>query len=292
MTRFISFHEAANLSQKAAHWLRTTLNPPLEDWIFAAIPRSGLFVLGYLSYLLALDAKQLAVAAPDLPAERLVLVDDCCLSGARFAQVLAEVSASHVVFVHLLSPAPVRKAILEQEPRVRACFAAQDLRIEQRFGEPGPDMARAVGGRRFWIGETERFAFAWGEPDQLLWNQQAGLLQTGWHATAPHRCLENRGVLPVDWRDVASGARLESPAEVYWRLDGEDVWLWHSTRDQVFQLSGSAARMWCALIARGSEEGALDYLQRHFEVEVESLCGDLGGFTKQLREQGLLITGT
>ena len=92
--RYVSYEDAERVARALATKLLEHLGPEtLTRCQFVALPRGGLFVLGMLAYLLDLRADQVsgslehssAVPSDGTP---LVIVDDCALSGLRFAETL------------------------------------------------------------------------------------------------------------------------------------------------------------------------------------------------------------
>jgi hypothetical protein len=92
---------------------------------FAAIPRGGMIVLGMLSYVLGLDRKQLSHPTSDN--NPLVVVDDCSLTGKRFADFIENCQSDKIIFATLYSHPYLRSAIEDKERRVMACLSAHDL---------------------------------------------------------------------------------------------------------------------------------------------------------------------
>ena len=162
----------------------------LSSFRFTAIPRGGLVVLGMLAYILGLERIQIELPdAKDLP---LVVVDDCAYTGARFGHFIRRRDGRPVVLATLFSHPDLRAAIQKQESQVIACVNAKDLH----------DFGRAQGGEsyavwqagwqtrlpsvvRYWVGITEHVCFAWGEPDQLLWNHATEQVLYGWNIIPP-----------------------------------------------------------------------------------------------------------
>ena len=238
----------------------------LDRFRFAAIPRGGLIVLGMLAYALDLNPEHLQPHAGD---GALVLVDDCALTGARFASHLAKTQAREVVFVHLYSHPALRQAIREQEERVRACLAAHDLRDTRGVADPEwqERWHRRLGGQRYWYGLPELVCFAWNEPDRPFWNAAAERVEDGWKVIPPHLCLKTRialaGPCPVPARRT-----WQSPADVVsGEFDGT-LWLCQTTTDRVYSLDGVGAEI--------------------FEVEAVQALQDVETFSAQLAASGLL----
>ncbi|NOZ06932.1 MAG: hypothetical protein GXP41_11390 [Chloroflexi bacterium] len=246
----ISYDLAEQHTLHLARKLQAHLGSDLPDSRFVAIPRGGLIVLGMLSYALGLGREQIE-SYDHATGDLVVVVDDCSLSGRRFGEVLAYVKAPRVVFAHLLSHPALRRAILESEPRVEACLAAADLREREGSTPANAEAHEAtwrerLPGRRYWLGIVEPVAFAWSEPDKVLWNERTQQLEDHWHNASPRQCLDTRVSLNVPLQDNTFGP-LDVPAHVHWKVDNGETVLWHAAEDQVYGLEGVAGAMWRAL---------------------------------------------
>ena len=128
------------------------LGDELQSSRFVAIPRGGMIVLGMLSYCMGLTHEQLQLSGARKNSLT-VVVDDCCLSGARFSKFIESLDSSRVVFAHLFSQPKVRYSILGNETRVEACLAAQNL--AERSGYQSKRIPsvylKKLPGRRYWL---------------------------------------------------------------------------------------------------------------------------------------------
>jgi hypothetical protein len=261
----------------------------LERMRFQAVPRGGLFVLGYLSYFLDLKPHQLEPQ----PGAPLVLVDDCSISGARFDRFRREHSGP-IYFAHLLSHPALRERI-RQEDQVLGCAAVADLAdlAPVLFPEPAEYEAwrqrclSRVGAGRLWIGLPERIAFPWTEPDTILFDPHSGEAVPGWRLVSPDRCLNNRRLLELPLRpDVTPELRV--PEAVAFHLGEERVSLCDLRSEECFSLQGPAALMWRALAAYGSIEAAAEYVTSEYDVSTAQALADTRRFAGRLLERGLL----
>jgi coenzyme PQQ synthesis protein D (PqqD) len=296
--RYVDYGQAEQDCERlAARLLEVFPREELASFRFAAIPRGGLIVLGMLSYLLDLEPSRLAspLAAGDDPDAPVCLVDDCALTGARFGRRLAQAPGSQVVFAHLYSHPDLRRAILEREPRVRACVAAHDLRDHApgRWEDPAAHAAwqrrwvERLGEERYWYGRPELVCFAWSEPDHPFWNPATGQVEDGWRFLPPHRCLKNR---------VRLGLPPHAAATVEWRVPEEVAcglfdgvwWVCRTDGGEVYRLEGAAAEIWRALAAGGSAEAAAAELVAQYEIEAEQARGEAAAFAQELAARGLL----
>ncbi len=275
----------------AARLLELHSREELRAFSWAAIPRGGLIVLGMLSYALALDRERLA-ADPD-PERPLVIVDDCALTGARFASELARQPARRVAFAHLYSHPDLRRAIVGREARVESCVAAHDLADCARRSYPDEAAyeawrerwRRRLGAERYWLGQPELVCFAWSEPDRPFWNEASGEVEEGWRFLSPGRCLAHRADLGPSPIEITAPV-WRAPADL---VSGDfDGRLWLCARGRIFTLEGAAADMWRALAAWGDPAAAGAWLVRRYEVEPEALARDLEAFAGELEGRGLL----
>lgn len=262
----------------------------LEQMRFRAVPRGGLFVLGYLSYFLDLKPHQFETQ-PDVP---LVLVDDCSISGARFSRFRRE-HPGPIYFAHLLSHPALRERV-RQEDQVLGCAAVADLAdlAPTLFPEPAEYQAwrqrclERVGGGRLWIGIPERIAFPWTEPDTILFDPHSGEAVPGWRLVSPDRCLNNRRMLELPLRrDVTPELRVPDP--VAFHLADERVSLCDLRSEECFSLQGPAALMWRALAAYGDVEAAAEYVTTQYDVSPAQALADTRRFAARLLELGLLV---
>jgi hypothetical protein len=266
---------------------------------FTAIPRGGHVVLGLLSYALGLSAAQLAYAeADDRP---LVVVDDCALSGLRFGQVLESLDRdAHVVFAPLLM-APELRAVIERDPRVRACVSAYELRdaAPGRLGEAGHALWQArwrqrQGTSTYWIGRPQHVCFPWNEPDIAVWNPERDREEPGWPLLPPERCLKHRPL------GRAARVRLQVQPTGRGRLrPAEDV-LFGGFEDRTvigkpswsscLTLDGVAAAMWGALVADGDASAAAAVVARQYDADLDRVEADVRAFVTTLQRRDVLTS--
>ena len=261
----------------------------LSKFTFVAIPRGGLIVLGMLAYLLNLRPEQLQGGAPDA-ATPVCIVDDCSLTGLRFAQQLAATRSDHVVFAHLYSHPALRQAIVEREARVRHCLAAQDLTAAPRRHDAGPHEERwrhLLGAGRYWIEPVEMVAFAWGEPNQHTLDPFTGQLENRWRFVPPHRCLKNKAELGVPFRAVEVAAWQAPASLVTGWFDGV-LWLLQTETEQVYRFEGIQADMWRALAAYGDVDATLDFVHSRYASDRASLQDELHDLIQYLLAERLI----
>lgn len=292
--RYVDYRQAERDCEKlAALLLEDYSRRELHQFACRGVPRGGLVVLGMLSYLLDLEARQLSAGEdPDRP---LLLVDDCALSGARLRGELAASGSSRVVFAHLYSHPDLRAAIVEREERVERCIAAADLADHahrlygddyDRWLESG---RRHLGGERYWLGVPDLVCFAWSEPDRPLWNPVSGDLEKGWRLLPPHRCLGARSALGPPPVAVRSPTWRVAEGVVTTEQEGR-VWLYSLVTDRVYALGGVGAEMWQALACWGDARAAARYLAGHYDAPGETLRRDLEQFAESLVQHALLET--
>jgi len=292
--RYVGYQQAErDCEVLAARLLACHPRADLARFSFVPIPRGGLIVLGILSYLLDLAPEQLAVGRP--AESPVVVVDDCALTGARFATALRELTGREIVFAHLYSHPDLRRAILRREPRVKACLAAHDLADLARDSYPEAEeyrrwrrrWRRRLGPDRYWYGQPELVAFAWSEPDRPFWTPMTGRVEDAWRLVSPHLCLKNRARFgaPSELRRAATWR--VPPGVAYGEFDGV-LWLCRSEGGQIFVLEGVAADIWRGLARWGETEAASAALVAGYEVDAADARSDLEAFAERLAAEGLL----
>lgn len=284
----VDYKAAEYHSLQVAEKTRVVLGDKIQTSRFIPIPRGGMIVLGILSYALRLKKEQFQSGPKqsDLP---VVVVDDCCLSGAQFSKFIDSLDSDRIVFVHLFSNPKVRDAILKNETRVEACLAAEDLpELEGYSSRDHSNFYRdKLPGRRYWLGRVQPIAFPWSEPDGVLWNEKKGKIETNWHRASPDKCLAARMELGVPINSLPAGS-ICVPIGIVWKIDGDEVTLWDSSNDRVYVLKETSSAMWRALVAYGNENAACEYLLTQYDVEKETLRHDLDVFGQDLLARGLL----
>ncbi len=293
--RYVGYEEAAVTTEKlAARLLEHLGRDQIRQARFTAVPRGGLVVLGLLAVILGLEPEQLGDRSS--PAELLVVVDDCALSGARSAQVLERHDSRRVIFAHLYSHRHLRSAIEEREPRVLACLAAREL-MERRDEEPLP-----VGWRRrwsergagecYWIGRPETLCFPWGEPDRSVWDPVRKRVERAWRVVPPGLCLKNRPPADVDAVRVqvqpeGSGSLRPAARVLFGEVEGSIV-LGNFASGESFVLEGVAADIWRGIARRGDVPSVVADLAGEYQAPRSTLLRDVQAFVARLTGQGLL----
>lgn len=269
----------------------------LQRCHFTAIPRGGLIVLGQLAYALHLSHHQLeGVPAPQAP---VVVVDDCALTGARFADFLAQHPHDQVVFACLYAHPDLRRAIEQTEEQVLACVSAHDLvdHAPQRFGaeyEAWHQRAWQRSGRqRHWVGHPPQLCFPWNEPDHNFWNPVTEELESGWTLVPPQLCVKNRPqagqfTASVQVQPPPAGELYPGPEVVFGYWQGQLV-VGNGATGQSVVLSEVAADFWQALITQATLDQVLQQLATTYEVEPATLHSDLTDFITSLLDQGFLV---
>ena len=266
---------------------------------YTAIPRGGWIVLGLLTAHLDVPADRVLAAPGADDDELLVVVDDCALSGARFAAFLGLCPARRLIFAHLYSHPALRAALQAREPRVLACIAGQDLRDEgpdrlaEAWGEARERWQQRLGAGRYWLGDCERIAFPWNEPDRVVWNPEAQEVELGWKLVPPEHCLKRsagEAAMPrprIQVQPRGTGPWRPAPTVLFaWRR-GETI-VHRLDTGEVFHLPGTAHAMWWALLRGGDLAPALRLLLARYRVADEILATDLSRFFKTLQERGLI----
>ena len=284
--RRLGYQEVQELAESAAVELTYALGTEaLRDAFFVPIPRGGLVVLGILSYLLDLRPEQLQ---GNPGADRLVvLVDDCALSGLRIRQMLERRPDGPAAVVHLLSPPPLRKALLSDEPRLQAVVAGGDLQVTEMSAEFRQVWSRELGPSRVWIGKAEPVCFPWGEPEGWLWDADHERLLPAPRSSPPHRSMKSRAALVGPLRHRPS-TDWTLPDDLRWQEQDGVVWL-ARPGGCVASLGGTAADAWRHLAGWGRLDVAARELAKQWHIDEARAKEDLIRFAAELREQSLLL---
>jgi hypothetical protein len=246
-----------------------------------------------LSYILNLPARQLT-SNQDSTAP-LVVVDDCSLSGARFAEYLYEERRRPIIFAPLYAHPDLRAAILNEIPDVIGCLSALDLKDLAPEVYPTPKAYNAwqkrwqarSKNRFFWIGLPELVIFPWNEPDRPVWNPETNQVEDHWRLASPDRCLKNWGKLGLPPKlDIKAVVRI--PDQVAYTVQREDVTLCNLADETVYGLDGVAADIWRALAAYGDLSATRDYLLEIYAVDAERVTADIHSLVESLLAKGLL----
>jgi hypothetical protein len=295
--RYVDYAKAeSDCEQLAAQLTLYFGSSELDRLRFTAIPRGGHIVLGMLAYILGLSRPQLSPPHPsDIP---LVVIDDCAITGARLGSFLARCESKEVFFAHLYSHPDLRTALKEQEPRVKACFSAQDLDDHgyEQYGDEYPEWKERwlnrIDDHRFWLGRPEHICFAWGEPDRSIWNPVTYQVESAWHILPSELCLKNRPSstsrpVPVQVQPSGKGPLKPSEHVVFGRL-GEQTVVGDVKTGRCFALEGVAADMWQAFVTYGNLEDAGNTLLADYDVTPTTLSADLLAFADDLLARGLM----
>lgn len=295
--RYVDYGRAQRDAERLAARLRERFTEAeLRCFRFTGIPRGGLIVLGMLAYALDLEPAQLErEEADDGP---LVVVDDCALSGTRFASFLRQrPGPDRVVFAHLYSHPHLRTAIESREARVVACLAAHDLIDDapRRLGEDHPAWKRrwrARSGSAYWVGLPEHVCFAWNEPDITFWNALEQRQEAGWRLLPPELCAKNRPATSIPDERIqiqpAGPGPWRPTADTLFGDLGEAVLVAASHRETCVELTDTTAAMWRALVEQGAFAPALRSLRERYAVDPETLRSDFHRFVETMVDLGLL----
>lgn len=301
--RYVSYADAERAARALARRLVDGVGEEtLSRCRFAALPRGGLFVLGMLAYLLDLRADQVGdplqsesgASGGNSP---LVLVDDCSLSGLRFAETLEGLDATSVIFAHLFSHPQLRDAIQDREPRVVGCYSGEDLRdlgdefLEEDRGAWEERWRERSGGRAYWIGLPEHVCFPWNEPDITIWNAATESEEAPWRIVPPEFCLKNGPVVPgfvrLQEQPACQGRIRPAEATVFARLEDE-VLAANVETGHAFSFPGIAGEIWVRLIAGASPNLVVDGLATEYDVEPARIKADVDSVLERALELGLL----
>jgi hypothetical protein len=214
------------------------------------------------------------------------------LTGARFSQTLLQWPNEHVVFAHLYSHPELRKGILEKEPRVRSCVAAQDLDTYKWDVQSGRQSGieaspSGMGSHHYWSGSVAPIAFAWSEPTVHVLDPFSREIETHWRFTPPQLCLKNKADLGLSPHPVAVQPWRCSAAVVMGQID-QAMWVIQTDTAKAYAFEGIEADMWRALVAYGSTDASLAHIESRQEVRDSSFRVQLESFVDYLVGEGLI----
>jgi hypothetical protein len=291
--RYISYADATAACETLTEQLIDTFGlQTLQNFRFCGIPRGGLIILGMLAYTLGLSHEQISPPYPsDIP---LVLIDDCALSGSRFARTRSQYPQHELIFAPLYSHPDLRRNLIEAEPQVLHCISGQDLY------DYGPSIMgidydswqtknRArLAGQRYWLGLPDYLCFPWNEPDHLLWNPSTEALEQSWHILHPNYCLKNRpGVSLLVQHQPQCKGWLQPTAQTIFGTADRQIMIGNLATGETFGLSGKAAEFWSVLLEAETLEDAIAILARHSPES--SIRQELTGLIDQLLRHNILL---
>jgi hypothetical protein len=290
--RYSSYADATTACEQLTERLIDTFGlQTLGEFRFCGIPRGGLIVLGMLAYTLGLSHAQMAPAYPeDVP---LVIVDDCALSGSRFARTRSQYPQHKLIFAPLYSHPDLRYALTKAEPQVLHCLSGQDLfdhgpsimGADYRFWQT--QNRERLAGQRYWLGLPDYLCFPWNEPDHLLWNPFTEALEQSWHMLPSTHCLKNRPdtALRVQHQPQCTGWLQPTAQTIFGTLDHQ-ILIGNLVTGETFGLSGKAAEFWSVLLNAETLEEAIATLAHHRPES--KLRQELTGLIDQLISQNIL----
>jgi hypothetical protein len=294
--RYVSYADATATCETLTEKLIDTFGPQaLGSFRFCGIPRGGLIVLGMLAYTLGLSHEQMTPPYPqDVP---LVLVDDCALSGSRFARTRSQYPQHEIIFAPLYSHPDLRRNLAKAESQVLYCISGRDLYDHgSSIMGSGYDAWQTqnqprLAGQRHWLGLPDYLCFPWNEPDHLLWNPLTEGLEQSWHLISPAHCLKNRpsASLMVQSQPHFKGWLQPTPQTIFGTLERQ-VLIGNLETGETFGLSGKAAEFWSVLLEAATLEEAIDNL---FQYGSESsIREELTGLIDQLLGQNILVANS
>jgi hypothetical protein len=291
--RYVSYAEATAACEALTERLIDTFGlQALRNFKFCGIPRGGLIVLGMLSYTLGLSHEQMAPPYPqNVP---LVLVDDCALSGSRFARTRSQYPQHELIFAPLYAHPDLRRNLTAAEPQVLHCLSGQNLydhgpNIMGTDYESWQTKNRArLAGQRYWLGLPDYLCFPWNEPDHLLWNPSAETLEQSWRILPSTHCLKNRpgASLTVNRQPQCKGWLRPTAQTIFGTLDRQ-VMIGNLATGETFGLSGKAAEYWSVLLETETLEDAIAILSQHNSESI--VRKELTGLIDQLLSQNILV---
>lgn len=262
----------------------------IRKYYFTCIPRGGLIVLGVLSYVLGLEPWQLE--PPPASDATVVVVDDCALTGKRFARFLQENRHNEIIFTPLYSTPELRSAITAKESRVSACISVHDLErseyLEQDNQYAFREIFRAPDKSDYWTGLTEYLCFAWNEPNFVFFNQVTQKVEGYWTLFPHEICLKNGPArIPVSIRpDIRTEFRVSE--DVMTVQDGDSVTIDNIVTHDRYIVQGIAAEMWNILIDCGTKESLAEKLLNEYDIDQITLERDISDFIENLLSREIL----
>jgi hypothetical protein len=295
--RYLSYTEVVTAcEQLAAQLLKALGAQKLRECRFCGIPRGGFIVLGMLSYALGLRSEQLQPPYPeDTP---LVIVDDCALSGSRYAQAIRQYPNHKLILAPLYAHPTLRAAMVEAHSQVLMCLSGEDLMDhgEEVMGEQyqpwQTQNQKRLAGKRYWLGLPDYICFPWNEPDHLLWNPITETLEKSWPIVPPDYCLKNR-LLPhnpaidIQVQPQAMGWLQPNESIVFGELKGH-ILIGHLETGETFGLSDRSIPYWQVLRTTQSFEEAISVLSNSTQLPELTLRQELKTFMDQLIDQEIL----
>lgn len=271
----------------------------LRTFRYTAVPRGGHFVLGSLAYVLDLPRERLLAhddAGAGIHAAPLVVVDDVAVSGVRLAQFIDRRHDPNLIVATLHAHPALRSAFTIEHPRVEAFVSAHDLRdlAPELQGTAYADWVARWRARAepstVWVGQPERVAYPWSEPDVGVWNPVLQREEAGWNIMPPERCIKNQIQPGIEVQDGVGPLKpLRTPSTVVvGEVDGRVVFGRLGT-GTVFELGGVGADVWRAWSATGDVEAAADLLADTYAVDRERLVADISALVEDLGRAGLLV---
>ncbi len=294
--RYVDYPEAAIDCERLASRLVDHFGNDIDQVRFVAIPRGGLIVLGLLSIALGVGREQLEPRSD--PQAPLVVVDDCAISGARFASFVESCDSQHIVFAHLYSHPLLRAAIEADEPHIEACLSARDLSETELAGlSPGwrQRWSERIECKTYWVGRPGTLCFPWSEPDRRVWNAYRQQAELGWRVVPPELCSKNRALpgrspLAIQIQPEGKGPLKPSPRVVFAIL-GESVVIGELESSKTYLLEGVAADAWRSLLEHGNFDDVTSELGQRYAVPPANLRRDVAELAEEMIAGCLLEHG-
>ncbi len=206
-----------------------------------------------------------------------VIVDDCCISGARVRRFLADLPFERLILGFLFAVPETLRGILAQDQRVSKCVSAFELtdRAPEMFDDPSQYGAWQTRWRerlpeRYFIGFPERIYLPWSEPDFLQWNVESGEIEPGWRTAPPSACLKNWAALDLPPKVVDKPAyRLGD--HIAYRILDDEIQLLHQGDGRIYSLKHTARDMWRALVGYGDLRAAVEHMRTRYEASYDVL---------------------
>lgn len=271
---YLDPEQVGQLVRRLARRLAEELGERLRTAELVAIPRGGRRVRDALARELGRPA---APADDRAGSERLrILIDDCALTGQRLREALGRHDGP-VACATLVSPPPLRAALLAAEPGVAGFWSAGDL------GGTGRHTPEGSG---YWRGDISPLGFPWGEPRR--WFRLDGAPERAWRLVPPAWCEKNAAA--VGRLDVRTLPALEDgdPRILTCPLGDGAVLVAHLPAGRVYRFDALAAELWSGWRGGRAEGAMIDSIAHRYAVPRERVAADAASLAAAARAADLL----
>lgn len=280
--RVIDHQKVEPLAERLATKLIEEEGGSVAEYTAVAVPRGGLFVLGYLSYMLP----GLSPYAGN-PQKPLLLVDDAAYSGRRLTEWIDHFPNREIVVATLLSAPQVREAISKRYGSKVRWINAEDLSTYGSVAHRSDEQDLPP-----WQGRTEHCCFPWSETDRGLRLHGTAETYTAFRLSPIHFCLKNRSQFETNGSKVSIAGNergwIRSRTGVLWANIDDRVYLADTTHGRSMTLSDTAAAFWMSCVTAESRDDSISRLSNKYGVERSRIATDLDRFASEMIGQEVL----